>query len=91
MRLINTHCTPIVAILAAVAVLCASADAAAQGGTTTATINGRVTDETGGALPGVTVTLTNLETNQARTVVSNEEGRYNFSGVTASARLRGYR
>ncbi len=84
MRLINTNCASIVAILVAVTVVFLPTEAAAQAGTTTATVNGRVTDETGGALPGVTITLTNLETNQARTVVSNEEGRYNFSGVTAS-------
>jgi hypothetical protein len=55
--------------------------AAAQGGTATATLNGRITDDTGGVLPGVTVTLTQLATNQSRVVVTNEEGRYTFPGL----------
>ena len=33
-------------------------------------------------LPGVSVTVTNLATNQARTVVSNEDGLYRFAGLT---------
>jgi hypothetical protein len=56
-------------------------EAFAQGGTATATLNGRVVDDTEGVLPGVTVTLTNLATNQARVVVTNEEGRYTFPGL----------
>ena len=45
-------------------------DAVAQTGT--ATITGLVTDETGGALPGVTVTATNQATNVEHTRVTNE-------------------
>jgi outer membrane receptor protein involved in Fe transport len=52
-----------------------------QGGTATATLSGRVADDTGGVLPGVTVTVTNLATNQARTVATNEEGRFTFAGL----------
>ncbi len=52
-----------------------------QGGTATATLSGRVADDTQGVLPGATVTVTNLATNQARTVVTNEEGRFTFPGL----------
>ena len=44
--------------------------------TTTGTILGTVTDETGGVLPGVDITLTNTDTGASRTVVSDDEGRY---------------
>ena len=49
-------------------------DAHAQ--VTTATIVGDVTDSSGGALPGVTVTARNVDTGFARTVPSNEVGAY---------------
>ncbi len=39
-------------------------------------ITGTVLDETGAALPGVTVTVTHLETGLTRVVVTNESGRY---------------
>ncbi len=67
--------------LCAVAFPALATSAAAQGGTATATLNGRITDDTGGVLPGVTVTLTQLATNQSRVVVTNEEGRYTFPGL----------
>jgi hypothetical protein len=53
----------------------------AQGGTSTASRSGKVTDATGGVLPGVTVTVTSLATNQNRTIVTNEEGVYRFAGL----------
>jgi hypothetical protein len=40
------------------------------------TILGTVADETGGVLPGVEVTVTNLERGTTRTVISDDEGRY---------------
>jgi len=42
----------------------------------TSQISGRVTDEQGGALPGVTVTLTNEETGAFREVVTGADGSY---------------
>jgi hypothetical protein len=50
----------------------ARADAQGAGGT----INGVITDESGGRLPGATVTITNLSTGQSQSLVTNEEGRY---------------
>lgn len=41
-----------------------------------ANISGTVSDETGGVLPGVEITVTNLDLAVSRTVVSNDLGRY---------------
>ena len=42
------------------------------------TVDGSIHDSTGGALPGITVTLTHLETNQVRTAPTNDSGYYFF-------------
>ncbi len=42
---------------------------------------GTVTDNTGAVLPGVTVTLRNLDTGLVRTALTNEFGKYNFPTV----------
>ncbi|MBI2816805.1 MAG: TonB-dependent receptor [Acidobacteria bacterium] len=44
---------------------------------TTATISGTVRDETGAVLPAVNVTIKNLNTGIARTMVTDDRGRYN--------------
>src|SRR2546426_203650 len=46
-----------------------------QSGSTSA-LTGRITDPTGAVLPGVSVTVTSIATNQTRTVVSAEDGVY---------------
>jgi Carboxypeptidase regulatory-like domain len=61
-----------------------AAAAFAQGGSATATLSGKVTDGTGAVLPGVTVTLTNLTTNQSRVVVTSPDGIYRITGVPPS-------
>ncbi|HXV64284.1 MAG TPA: carboxypeptidase-like regulatory domain-containing protein, partial [Vicinamibacteria bacterium] len=38
--------------------------------------DGRVVDATGAVLPGVTVTLTHVETGLTRTVVTDDTGRF---------------
>jgi len=48
-----------------------------------ATILGTVQDETDAVLPGVSVTATSLETNQSRTVISDDEGRYRVSQLSS--------
>ena len=53
--------------------LLASGAAWAQG---TAQLNGRVTDESGAVLPGVTVTATQTETAFVRTTVTDESGAW---------------
>ena len=48
---------------------------------TFATVSGVVTDETGGVLPGVSVTLKNTETGLSRSVVTTGGGSYNVPGL----------
>ena len=52
---------------------------------TTADVVGRVTDTSGGALPGATVTITNPATGDTRTQVTSETGDYTF-GLRADRR-----
>ncbi len=67
----TTFLTSLLAVLMALALAPA---AGAQ--ITTATIVGTITDSSGGALPGVTVTGRNVDTGFNRTVPSNEVGAY---------------
>ncbi len=62
--------------------LAAAPGVAAQTTTTLGAIDGVVTDETGGALPGVTLTLTSpaLQVPQM-TAISDSQGRYRFSDL----------
>ena len=43
-------------------------------------IEGKVTDPKGAALPGATVTVTNQDTNQEITAVTDNQGRYKVEG-----------
>lgn len=61
-----------------VASICAGSIAFAQG-ITAASIAGIVRDSSGAVLPGVTVTSTQTDTGITRTVITDEEGRYNIS------------
>jgi hypothetical protein len=59
-------------------------------------IQGTITDATGGVLPGVTVTVTNLDTGVTRTTVSNDAGVYRVPSVEpgryrVTAELQGFR
>jgi hypothetical protein len=45
------------------------------------TLSGRVTDETGAALPGVTITATNDATGSSRTDVTDASGKYRFGSM----------
>ncbi len=62
---------------------------------TTGTITGSATDQTGGALPGVTVTITNANAGVTRTVITNEAGLYTAAllpvgGYEVSFELQGF-
>ena len=46
---------------------------------TTGDITGSITDATGAVVPGAAVTLKNVDTDEARSAVANEAGRYRFS------------
>jgi hypothetical protein len=68
--------------------------AAAQTGL--ATVTGIVSDETGGAVPGLTITATNQATNIAYTGVTNEAGNYIITSVpigsyVITAELQGFK
>jgi outer membrane receptor protein involved in Fe transport len=61
----------------------------------TGTVNGEVKDSTGGALPGVTVTLQSQDRGFTRSTVTDEYGRYVFPAVpigpyTITATLQGF-
>ncbi|MCH8819149.1 MAG: carboxypeptidase regulatory-like domain-containing protein, partial [Acidobacteria bacterium] len=47
----------------------------------TATLSGTAKDVTGGVLPGVTITLTQVETGRVRTTITGDEGRYRASSL----------
>jgi Carboxypeptidase regulatory-like domain/TonB dependent receptor-like, beta-barrel len=53
-----------------------SASAFGQSQAANGTIEGTVTDTSSGVLPGVTVTITNIETGAERSVTTNADGRY---------------
>src|SRR5207237_10879658 len=62
----------------------------------TAELNGRVTDESGGVLPGVTVTVTQTDTGFTRSVVTEANGLYVVSSLPTGpyrleAALQGFR
>src|SRR5687767_15239597 len=66
------HLKMAVAIIAAL--LLVPSDAAAQD----ATLTGRVTDSSGAAVPGASVTLINISTSGATELVTNEAGLFGF-------------
>ena len=61
-------------ILSAILSLSVAAPAFAQSQAINGTIEGTVTDTSGGVLPGVTVTVVNTDTGAERSVVTNEKG-----------------
>src|SRR5688572_21457359 len=80
-------------ILTILATTWLAGSAAAQ---TTSTIAGRVTDQSGGVLPGVTVTVRDLGTRFTRTVTTGAEGRFTLASLPAgvyqlTAELQGFR
>jgi hypothetical protein len=56
----------------------------AQGESGRAGVTGRVTDATGAVIPKATVTLTDTQTGQSRTVTADGAGLYNFPGLVVS-------
>src|SRR6185436_14938362 len=67
-------------ILVAFATLlcCASLCGLAYGQASFARVSGTVQDSSGAIVPGVTVTATDVNTNVAKTEITNETGVYNF-------------
>ena len=58
-----------------------SSPALAQVSATTGAINGRVSDPTGGVLPGVSVTIASQSMQGTRSDVTNAQGDYRFPAV----------
>ncbi len=56
----------------------------AQAGASTG-LQGRVVDQSGGAIPGVTVTATKTDTGEVRTVVTDDTGDWEVRALTAGA------
>jgi hypothetical protein len=65
-----------VAVLVFVGVVLGAETGSSQSQITTGTIQGSVSDETGGVIPGASVTLTHVATGVTRTVLADEHGRY---------------
>ena len=63
-------------LLACVAALTISAAASAFAQSTTGAIRGTIRDNLDAAVPGVAVTIRNVDTNVARTVITDDEGYY---------------
>src|SRR5579863_1256474 len=61
----------------AIAAFASCIPAMAQGETTSAIV-GSVTDPTDAAIPGATVTLTNIETGLKRSLKTDDSGRFSF-------------
>src|SRR5712691_10979044 len=53
----------------------------AQDSAITATLNGTVRDAAGAIIPGATITLRNLTTNQIRSTTSESDGSYRISAI----------
>ena len=76
--------------------LAVGSSALAQSTAINGTIEGTVKDEQGSLLPGVTVTVTNVDTGEQRVVVTNESGLYrapllSLGTYRVSAELQGFK
>ena len=85
-----------VSALCAVIVVLFSFATAAAAQTDTGVIVGRVVDDSGAVLPGVTVTMTQEGTGISATTVTNDRGEYLFPGLrvgtySVAAELQGFR
>jgi len=84
----------VVALLAALVVTALPAVAAAQA--TRGTILGTITDQTGAAMPGVTVIATETRTNISHETVTNETGNFTLPNIpdgiyNIKAELQGFK
>lgn len=82
-------------LLALVSIL-ALVPSTAAGQAVVGALVGNVTDTSGASIPGVTVTITEVNTNLSRTAVTNESGVYTFSSLVngtyrVEAELQGFK
>lgn len=85
----------VIGVLAAV-LLAGAVPAAAQSQATNGTIEGIVRDASGGVLPGVTVSVKNVDTGLERIVITNEAGAFRapllpLGGYAVRAELQGFK
>src|SRR5262245_18866348 len=85
-----------ICVFVALLVLGATSAAVAQSQAANGSIEGIVRDNTGAAIPGVTVTVTNLDTGASRVVTTNQEGVYRaqllpLGGYQVAAELSGFK
>jgi outer membrane receptor protein involved in Fe transport len=76
---------PIRLFLSAAALLLAVV-ASARADVTRFDLSGTVVDGTGGVLPGVTVTLKNVDTGFVRSATTDDQGRYTFTALNPTGR-----
>ena len=69
----------VISTLAVLGILFAPAHTTAQ--VAVGTLLGNVTDESGAAIPGATITATETRTNISRTTTSNQAGAYTFTNT----------
>lgn len=74
---LSRHLRRLIVLLLPLAIMVASSHAQATSGT----INGTITDQSGGVLVGCDVTLTNVGTSDQRTTVTNTSGFYQFTNL----------
>jgi hypothetical protein len=77
---------PVKSVSLIAAVLCLSVASATTGwaqAISGSQVTGRVTDASGGTLPGVEVTITKIDTRQARTVFTGSDGTYVIQNLAA--------
>ena len=69
------------AIFAVALALCLSVTPARGQATSTTTVDGQITDQSGAVVPGADIKLVDVDTGTTRTTISNETGRYIFVNV----------
>ncbi len=84
------------AVLVLVALAWAGLSGSASAQATRGSLLGTVTDQSGAAIPGATVVITETRTNVSRDTVSNETGNYTFPNLadgvyTVKAELQGFK
>ena len=73
-------------LLASIGLVVLAAVSSARADVTRFDLSGTVVDGTGGVLPGVTVTLKNVDTGFVRSAVTDEQGRYTFTALNPTGR-----
>jgi len=75
--MIHTHKLILLAVLMLITI-------PALGQTQRGSLRGTITDPNGAVIPGATVTVTNISTNETRTTKTNDEGAYTISSLAAA-------